>query len=152
MYRFPFFTTILTLSVLFLYSCDNTTNNSNGSQKATTSSVQTPKTEGEGQQCFEFDNPKNKKDGAELTFLREGTDVRGNLQLKSGAEGSFHGTMEHDVAFCEWSSKQNGKTQRLKFQLTSPVWNGNNDVTLVFDEDDESTELKRTPCKGGKHL
>ena len=145
-------TIISIFSALFLYSCDNTTNTSSSSEKVTTPAVQTPKTETEGQQCFEFDNPKNKKDGAELTFLREGTDVRGNLQLKNGAEGLFHGTMEHDVAFCEWSSKQNGKTQKLKFQLTSRVWNGNNDVTLVFDEGDESTELKRMPCKGGKHL
>jgi hypothetical protein len=139
-------------SFLFFYSCDNIQPPANTTQNATTALVQTPKTAGTGQECFEFENPKNKKEGAELTFLREGSDVRGNLQLKNGGEGSFHGTMQRDVAFCEWVSKQNGKTQKLKFQLTAPDWNGNNNLTLVFDEGDESTELKRMPCKGGKHL
>ncbi|MEY4927502.1 MAG: hypothetical protein RI894_1938 [Bacteroidota bacterium] len=144
---------LLTICFTAFYSCSNTPDSAANSQDATTSLVKTPPPEGEGQQCFEFKNPTDKKDGAELTFLREGTDVHGNLQLKNGAEGIFHGTMERDVAFCEWWSQKNGKTQKLKFQLTAPVWNGNNDVTLVFDEEeDDLRQLKRTPCKGGKHL
>ncbi len=143
---------LLTICFTALYGCSDTPDTAATSQKATTSLVQTPQPKGEGQQCFEFKNPTDKKDGAELTFLREGTDVHGNLQLKNGADGTFQGVLEHNVAFCEWSSKKNGKIQKLKFQLTAPAWNGNNDVTLVFDEGDESTELKRTPCKGGNHL
>ncbi len=147
-----FLLTFIQCSFLFFYSCDNVKPPSSNTASSATEEVQIPKAANEGQQCFEFENPKNKKEGAELTFLRDGSDVHGNLQLKNGGEGSFHGTMQHDVAFCEWISKQNGKTQKLKFQLTAPVWNGNNDLTLVFDEGDESTELKRTPCKGGKRL
>ncbi len=147
-----FLLTLIQGSFLFFYGCDNTNPPVNSTQKATPTLVQTLEPSETGQQCFEFDNPKNKKEGAELMFLREGDDIRGNLQLKNGGEGTFHGTMHRDIAFCEWSAKQNGKTQKLKFQLTAPSWNGTNDLTLVFDEGDESTELKRTPCKGGKHL
>ena len=149
--KFRFFIAFLPLCIVIFYGCDNVASSATNTGNLTTALLPKALNGGE-QECFEFQNPDDKKEGANLTLLREGEELKGNLELKNGATGVFYGKIEHDVAFCEWSAKENGKPQKIKFQLTAERWNANNNLTLVFDENDEATELKRMPCKGGNQL
>lgn len=149
--KFRFFIAFLPLCIVIFYGCDNVTTSTNNTGGLTTSLLPKVAPMGE-QECFEFQNIDNKKEGATLTLLREGEELKGNLDLKSGTTGLFHGKIEHNVAFCEWNAKTDGKLEQINFQLTAKYWNTKNDLTLVFDENDDATELKRIPCKGANQL